>query len=158
MLSIRQAIVTELLWRLGAIAIASGYQTDAGQQLFAGETPSLGPSDPDAAIALVVRDDLPSDQSGFGVDATGIVVTVLPIDVVAVAKADLAQPWVTVEAIIADIRKAIETADRSIGGILTKNLLRGRVRSLPRESGGTVIGATVEYRAIFADEWGAAGA
>jgi hypothetical protein len=152
--SVRQQILTELLARLATIAIAGGFQTDAGQLVRAGETPQLGPDDPDAAIAVLVRDDLPFDMSGFGEAPEGITVTVLPIEIQAVVKADLEQPLVSVESVNADIRQAIETSDRSLGGILAKALTRGRTRTYGRQPGSTVVGSGVEYRAVFAEGWG----
>lgn len=154
MSSVRQDILAEILARVSGIGIAHGYQTDAGGLVFLGEAPQLGPTDPDAAIAVVVRDDLPGDVSGFGEASDGINVSVLPVDVQAVVKADLDQPWVTVEQIIADIKKAIETSDRGLGGLLTRPLARGRIRFSPREPGSAVVGASVEYRATFAESWG----
>lgn len=156
-MSIRQAIVTEVATRLQAIAVANGYQTDAGQLLFIGETPHLGTDDPPFAIALIIGDDAPSDQSGYGVDQAGVVVTQLPIDCQVAATTDparLQEPWLTVEAVLADIQHAIESEDRSLGGLLTKNLERGRVRPFRREPGSTIVGLSAEYRATFASEWG----
>ncbi len=154
--SVRQQILTELLSRVATIAIMGGYQTDAGQLVLLGETPQLGPDDPPAAIALIVRDDVPSDQSSFGESVDGLTVTTLPIDIQAVVKADLEQPWVSVEQVIADIRQAVETNDRSLGQLLTLPLARGRTRTLVREAGSTVVGAGLEYRATFDEPWAGA--
>lgn len=151
--SVRQQILAELLGRVAEIKVENGYQSDAGQKIFFGEVPQLGPDDPDEALAVLVRDDLPSDQSGYGVDADGVIVTMLPVELQAIVKADLEQPWVTVEAIVSDIKQAIETSDRGLGGLLTLNLFRGRIRALAREPGSTFVGAGVEYRAVFAESW-----
>jgi hypothetical protein len=151
-MSARQAVIAAFVTRVAAIAVANGYQTNAGLTLLVGETPELGPDDPTAAIALMVRDDVPTDQSGFD-GSGGLTVTVLPIDVQALARADQTQPWLTIEAVIADIRRAIESGDRGLDGLLTTALVRGRTRALPRETGATTIGAGVEYRATFAEGW-----
>jgi len=151
--SVRQQILAELLGRVAEISVEHGFQSDAGLKVLFGEAPQLGPDDPSELIAVVVRDDIPSDQSGHGVDADGVIVTMLPVEVQAIVKADLEQPWVTVEAVIADIKRAIETGDRGLGGLLTLNLFRGRIRALTREPGSTFVGAGVEYRAIFAESW-----
>ncbi len=153
-MSVRQAILAEVISRLGTIAIANGYQTDAGLMLFVGELPLLGPDDPPAAIAVIVRDELAADLSGYGEAPDGITVSVLPIECQAVAKADLEQPWVLVEAVISDIKQAIETSDRSLGGILVLPLKRGRTRAFGREPGSTIVGAAVPYLATFAEQWG----
>lgn len=154
-MSVRQAVLTEILARLAAITVANGYQTDAGQEIFIGELPTLGPDDAAAVIAVLVRDDAVEDVGGFAGDD---IVTTLPIDIQPLAKADLDQAWLTIEAIIADVRQAIESGDRTLGDLLTKKLERGRVRPFPRASGSTMVGAAVEYRATFNEPWGSASA
>jgi len=153
-LSVRQSILTELISRVSAIAVANGYQTDAGLRLFVGELPALGPDDPDAALALIVRDEQAADLSGYGEAPDGIILSVLPVEVQAVVKADLEQPWVSVEGVIADIKQAVETNDRSLGGVRALPLKSGRTRAFPREPGSTVVGAGVPYLATFAESWG----
>lgn len=149
-MSTRQAILTELLNRVSAIRVANGYATDAGATVLFGEAPMLGPDDPTSAIALVVGDDQIDPTSSLGDD----ILTLLPVEIAAIAKADVANPWVTVEAVIADIKRAVETADRGLGGLLTRGLQRGRTRSLDREPGATSIGAAIPYSATYLDAWG----
>src|SRR4051812_20178531 len=121
----RQAILSELLNRVSAITVANGYATDAGLMILFGESPLLGPDDPTSAIALIVGDDQIDSPSSVGDD----ILTQLPVDLQIIARADVAQPWLTVEAGIADIKRAIETSDRTFG-LLTRPLQRGRTRSL----------------------------
>lgn len=149
-MSIRQAILTELLNRVSAITVANGYATDAGLTVLFGESPMLGPDDPLSAVALVVGDDQIDDMASLGDD----ILTKLPIDVQIIARADVAHPWMTVEAGIGDIKRAVETADRTLGGLLTRGLQRGRTRSLDREPGATSIGAAIPYSATYLDAWG----
>ena len=73
----------------------------------------------------------------------------------AVVKADTESPWSTVEAIVADIKKAIETDQDLAGTLLPRGLTRGKTRPFDRESGGEFVGAGVEYRLLYAEEWGA---
>jgi hypothetical protein len=153
-MSVRQDILAEILSRVATIDVSQGFQTDAGRQVFFGESPQLGPDDPEAAIAVVVRDDFSTDQSGFGEGEDGISVALLPIEIQGVVKADLEQPWVTVEQIISDIKRAVETSDRGLGGLLAVALARGRTRTQHREPGSTIVGASIEYRAIVAESWG----
>lgn len=148
--STRQAILEALLARVGRITVENGYATDAGLTVYFGESPILGEDDPLSALALIVNDDLPQDQNGTDV------LTVLPIDIQALARADATNPWLTVEAVIADIRAAVEAGDRSLGKLLARNLLRGRTRRLQREPGASTIGAAVQYTAIYLDTWGGA--
>lgn len=149
-ISTRLAILTELVNRVGQITIENGFATNAGLTVLFGESPMLGEDDPPSAVALIIGDDQAQDQSG---DDT---LTSLPIDIQALAKAEVKQPWRTVEAVIADIRMAIERGDRTIGGLVTRPLARGRTRRLQREPGATTIGAAVQYTAFFLDTWGEA--
>jgi hypothetical protein len=150
-MSIRQAILMQLLARVTAIQVANGFSTDAGLAVLFGETPMLGPDDPSAAIAVIVGDDQsPDPYANLGDD----VLTQVPVDIQAIARADVDQPWQTVEAIIADIKRAVETGDRTLGGLLTRNLQRGRTRTLNREPGATSIGASVQYAPIYLETWG----
>lgn len=149
-ISTRLAILTELVNRVGQITIENGFATNAGLTVLFGESPMLGEDDPPSAVALIIGDDQAQDQSG---DDT---LTSLPIDIQALAKAEVKQPWRTVEAVIADIRMAIERGDRTIGGLVTRPLARGRTRRLQREAGATTIGAAVQYTAFFLDTWGEA--
>jgi hypothetical protein len=147
-MSTRQDVIGELVSRVEDISIVNGYQTDAGLTLFVGATRQLGPDDPNTAICVLVRDDAATDLGGD-------VSTTLPVECQAIGKVTLDAAWLTVEAIIADIRKAIETGDRTLDGLLTRDLVRGRTRALPRDPGSTQIGAGVEYRATFLESWNA---
>jgi hypothetical protein len=144
----RALALAELRTRLQGIAIADGYETDAGQLVFLAETPVLGPEDPTSAVAIVVGADEPGFQGEH-------IVVRLPVQVQALAKADADDPWITVEAIIGDIKKAVET-DRDLGGVLLKRgLERGQTVPMERAEGSTYVGAGVEYRLVLAELWGA---
>lgn len=143
----RQEVLEVIRTRLQAIATANDYQTDAGATIFFGETPLLGDEDPDAAIAMV-----PGEEQ-IKIQGNAVFVR-LPVDVQALAKADLDQPWVSIEALIADIKTAVEQADRTLGGLLNDYLARVSVRALPREPGSTTIGAAVTYLCAFREQWG----
>jgi hypothetical protein len=142
----RQAILTALVARVSAIAIAAGFATDAGATVFLGEAAELGPDDPDAAIALVLEDDSPQDK--------GYLYVQLPIAVAALAKADLETPWLTIEAIVGDIKRAVEHEDRTLGGLLKGPMTRGATRTLTREPGSTTVGASVTYICSYVEAWG----
>ena len=148
MASKRPDILTEFLTRVSAIQKANGYNTDAGLKVFFGATPELGPDDPDEAAALIIGDD----TTTYLGDETQVS---LPIDIQALAKASGDQPWVTVELVLADIKHAIESGDRSMGGLLCTDMKVGRTRSLKREPGATTVGAAVQYSATYIDGWNA---
>lgn len=142
----RQAILEELRLRVRTIAIANGFTTDAGGKVFLGEAPQLGEDDPDQAIALVVEDDDVKDS--------GFLYVTLPVAVQALAKADLNEPWLAIEAILGDVKRAIELADRTLGGLLKHDLVRGPTRTLSREPGSTTVGVAITYRCQYLEGWG----
>lgn len=143
----REAILAALMTRVQAITIAHGYATDAGDQVFLGEAPQLGENDPPTAIALVVEDD--------DVNSQGFLTVTLPIAVQALAKADLDAPWLAIEAVLGDVKRAIEQDDRSLGGVLKGELERGSTRTVPRAPGSSTVGVSVTYRCRYVELWGA---
>lgn len=145
-LSRRQLALQELQNRVAGISTDAGFQTDAGGQVFIGEAPTLGPDDLDAAIAIVIRPDEPGFQGEQAVIR-------LPVELQAIAKTT--EPWATVEAVIADIKRAVET-DHDLGGtLLARGLERGITQPLDREDGSEFIGASVGYRLVYKETWGA---
>lgn len=147
MASNRESILAAFLARIGAIQIAKGFATDAGLAVTLGESPQLGPDDPDVMIAIIVNDDDPKFQ---GLQ----IMTQLPVSIQALAKADLADPWLAVEALLGDIKRAVELPDRTLGGLVKRQIERGSTRTLPRESGSTVVGAQVTYVCPYTEVWG----
>lgn len=147
MSSSREAAIGVLKDRLESITVANGFATDAGNRVFVAERPVLGPDDPTSAIAIVVKDDQPTFQGEH------VVVTV-PVDLQAIVKVDVDGPWMMVEAVVADIKRAVEL-DRDLAGTLIRlGLERGSVRPLDREEGSEYVGAAVQYRLVMAEAWG----
>lgn len=144
----RQQILAAFIARLQKILIADGYQTNAGQLVFIGERPTLGPDDPDASIDVVVGADEPGYQ-GENVSIR------LPVTVRAVVNATRESAWNTVEAVISDIKIAIET-DHDLGGLLSpRGLERGPVEPRDREPGDQIIGVGIQYSLRYSEKWGA---
>jgi len=145
-MSSRSDALTVLVSRLEDITVAGGFNTDAGLKLFIGEQPVLGPSDPEASIAVVVR----PDEAGY--QGENIVIT-LPVEIQAIVKSS-AGAWITIEQVIADIKTAVEE-DHDLGGtLLRRGLVRGTTRALDREPGSEFVGAGVEYRLVYGERWG----
>lgn len=143
----RQRILEALLVRLQAIQRASGFQTDAGLSVFMGAGVVLGPDDPDEVAVLVAAED--------EVRIHGDKVAVeLPVEMYAIAKAEVEQPWARVEAVIADIKKAIELPDRSLGGLTNQWIRRVSTRPMERNEGSLVVGAVVLYQVPYTEQWG----
>src|SRR6266545_1582415 len=107
----------------------------------------MGPDDPAVALAVQIDDDNPTFQQEH-------VFSPLPLMVHALAKADLDQPWLTVEALLQDIKRAVELEDRTLGQRLRGRLERGPTQSLPRETGSEFVGASITYLAPIAEPWG----
>lgn len=144
----RQDILEALRARLQAITRIGGYATDAGALVFLGEQPDLGPDDPDVALAIGVGDDEPGHQGEH-------VFIRLPLEIQAIAKASLDEPWLTIEAVIGDIKKAVEQSDRTLGGYVKRQIERGVTRTLAREPGSTTVGVGITYVAPYVEVWGA---
>lgn len=147
--SIRQQIVAEMKSRLQAIRTNRGFQTDAGLALYLGGEPALGPSDPDVVIAMVIPEDaLIYQQANHAIR--------LPFEIRALAKVDIEEPWLAVEAVLADIKKAIELEDRRLHDLLlAPGLQRGTTRTVEREPGSLTVGAVINYAAPHIENWGA---
>lgn len=146
-MSARQTAIATVKTRLALILKASGYQTDAGKLVFLGEAPVLGPDDPDAALAVVVRDD---EVKYVGEN----VFSKIAVDVQAIVRASTVDPHATIEAIISDIKKAIETDHNLTGAVVPKGLTRGETRPLDRQDGSEFVGVQVRYFLELIEKWG----
>jgi hypothetical protein len=143
----RQRILAAMLERVEQIRTENGFNTEVGWKVFLGETPILGPSDPEAALAIVIREDAVLFQAeNLRID--------LFLEFQALARADINHPWVMVEQVLADIKRAIELPDRTLGRLVPNRITRGSVRTLPREPGSTVVGVGVTYTAPYLEAWG----
>ena len=147
-MSVRSAAIVVLRTRLEAILVTGGFSTDAGQLVLLGEQPTLGADDPEASIAIVPQED----ETGY--QGENVVVTV-PVEVQAIVKADAADPWLTVEAIIGDIKRAVETDHDLDSNLIPRGLTRGSTVPLDREEGTTFVGVAVTYRLQMKEQWGA---
>lgn len=142
----RRAILEAFLARLQGITVANGYATNAGLQVFLNETPELGEDDPPTAIAVVVDDDAP------GYQGEKVFIT-LPLEVNALAAANLTSPWLTAEDVLGDIKKAVEI-DVQLAGLLQWRMERGSTQTAKREPGSTTVGVAVTYRLPYREVWG----
>jgi hypothetical protein len=162
MISKRRKAIDELVRRLGFIQLAKGYSCDAGLSILLGEAPSFGEDDPLAAIAIAVGGDEPETTGG-------LVRTRTTFEIHAMVRADMDAPLLALEALIADVKAAVEiegrdqnqllggdaSIDRSLDGVtLPKGFERGPIRPLNREAGSTFVGAVCEYIGTFEERWG----
>ena len=154
-LSRRQEVIVAFFERLEGITIAAGFNTDAGQALFLGVEPQMGPDDPNYAIAVLIGDD---DAPGFQGES---IAYNLPLECKVLAKVDEAKPddaWMTVEALLQDIKRAVElpsTEERRLGRLLSGlGLNRGQTFTIPREPGSLKVGVSLTYSAPIKEKWG----
>lgn len=143
----RERILGEFIARLQKVRVEGGYATDAGEEILLGQVVALGPDDPAVVIAVVPGDDRPQFQ-GVGNFISW------PIEVQGVAGAELDHAWLMVEAVVGDIKRAIETDDRTLGGLVSRTIERGVTRVLPREPGVDIVGAGVTYLVPYVESWG----
>ncbi len=146
-MSVRQNLIAEIVSRLSGILLAGGYQTDAGALIFVGQTPPLAEGDPTEALAVVVG----GEEVGYQGEN---VLVVLSIVVHAIVRADVDQPILASEAVIADIKRAVETDHDLARILLPRGLERGATTAAKREPGSEYVAATVEYRCRFVERWG----
>lgn len=145
--STRDQLLAAVVARLRAIRRRAGFATDVGEAVFRGVLPILGPDDPDTAVAVVVGEDTPRFQGEQ-------LLIRLPLHLAVVAKADLDEPWESVELVLTDVKRAMELADRTVGGLVRGGLERGQTRTLDREPGTTTTGVVVTYIAPYLERWG----
>lgn len=148
----RELILEAIVARLEAIAVSHDtieFATNAGASVHLGAAPGFGPDDPTQAIVVVAGDD----EAAF--QGEGFLVR-LPIGIQAIVSADLSAPYASAEAVLADIKRAIELTDRTLGGLVAWNgLERGVTRTLQRDEGSTFVGVEIEYSAHYTEGWGA---
>lgn len=155
MASQRHLILQEALTRVTAITVANNFNTNAGNLVLLGVEPMLGPDDPEQAIAIVPDDDVISEALGLGdrggSDPEQFSVR-LPLRFHGLAKADLDNPWHTVEKVVEDIVNAIETDDAWPASVV--EIRPGPTTFLEREEGSTTVGAAVIYELSYVRTWG----
>lgn len=154
--TVRQAILekaVELLEDIAKDKTSPGgepYETDAGEHVYLNQEIDLGPDDEEVAIAIIVEDDERTYQGEK-------IFVGLPFEVQCLARADLTDPWACVEAVVGDVKRALEIADRTWGGLVIRMLERGTTRTLPRKQGTQAVGAGIMYRAAYSEGWGRPG-
>jgi len=148
----RQLILTALAERLKAISIADGYQTDAGLgAIWLGQDIDLDEKDPGAVLLI-------SAGVERFVGSQAKLYSEWPLSIKAVVKADLDDPLMSAEGMIADTQKAVELDDRTLGGLVNWNgqhgLILDSIAALEREPGSPTVGIEVVYIAKLQRSWG----
>lgn len=145
----RATALAALRARLAQIRIANGFTTDAGAKILFGEDPVVGPSDPPAVLAIVV-----GDTSGETFEGE-VIPSSVPVSVQVIAPAGLGDPGLTIEAILGDIKTAVELTECLPECTGPLGIVRDGTTWLKREPGEPYIGAAVNYRILLREGWGA---
>lgn len=144
----REQIIDALKTRAEAITVVGGFNTDLGASLLINELPQFGPDDPRQVLVMLVGDDeITSQGKGF--------LYRLPFTFLVLVDADVEDGWRQVEQGIADVKRAIELEDRTLGGLSSGYMERGNVETIPREPGSAAIAAAVPYVTFMKEGWGA---
>lgn len=146
-MSNREAILAWLVGRLSGILTADGYATNAGQAVHFGDILELGKDEPDVVIAIVIDDD----EVGYQGESTQIN---LPIEFQAVAKVDIDLAALKAEAVLGDVKRAIEIAGRRVAELGHLRIERGTTRVVPREPGSELVAVGVTYVFPYTEPWG----
>jgi hypothetical protein len=152
----RRAILEAVKARLEAIRRPeegepdTGFATDAGQTVTLNEAPAFGDDDPPVAIAIVVGEEQVTWQNGR-------LLILLPLDIQVLSVASLDAPWVAIEDVLGDVKRAMELGDRRLNRLLSWDMERGGVRTLEREPGHPTVGAAIPYQVRFMEAWGEPG-
>lgn len=136
-------VVEELVSRLSVIRETNNFATDAGKTVFVGESPELGEGDPETAIAVVLNDTVPQPNR----------MEIWPIEIQAVAKASIEQPYMAALHVLGDVVKAFELEDLTLNG-LVKRMEVGPQRTLRREQGSMTVGIGQVYYLQYIRAWG----
>lgn len=153
MSSTRQRILEALKARAEEITTANGFQTDLGKHVLLGEIPTFGEADPPQVLCILPQEDQVTVMRGRKLILT------LPVDFAVIVKTGQCG-WANVEAGIADVKKAVELADATLGGLLRagnendEGLQRGTTEPLERSSGSAYIGASITYGCQYSEAWG----
>lgn len=147
-MTLRADIFEAFVDRLHQIQRVNDFESDAGKNVLTGVEAELGDDDPEAVLLITVGDEsIVNHQANVAFD--------LPYIISILVRADLDQPWMTAEKVIGDVKKAIQTTDRSLGGLLQgqQNLRRSEVRTLERESGSGYVGSSITYVVRMVENW-----
>lgn len=154
MSSRRQLTLAALATLLEEITVANGFNTDAGEMVHLGQDVELGENDPGPAILVI------SGIEKFDPAATKLY-SAWPISIRAVAGVvdnDFDEAWTIAELVVADIEKAVETADRTLGGLINWNgahgLILDSIQTVERDAGSSVVAVDVVYIARLQRTWG----
>jgi hypothetical protein len=149
----RKRILDAFKARIEVIRVEDGFETDLGLNVLMWELPAFGPDDPKQVVAIIPREDQVSAAlNNIPID--------LPVDVAVLVAPDVTNPGALIEAGLADVKKAVELEDRTLGGLLRGGrnnpggIVRGTTEPYPRVGGSQVTGASITYVLPYVEAYG----
>jgi len=136
-----------IITRLSAISTGSGYNTDAGSQVYAGvryfQDDSTFP-----LITVFSGDEIPEKLTYNRYRAERAVNVECYVQ-------DASTPTVSIEELIEDVQKAIELPDTTLGGAVEVIDYAGISEVEPSEAGSDITAARINYVLTYSRDYGA---
>lgn len=144
-------IAAAVATRLATITRANGYNTDAGLHVWRGRTAIDTAELP--SLTLFEQEDQVEAQRIIDSPAPTSIDTnlLLPLIIEGSAVCDPDHPNVTGHALVADIKRALFSADLKWGGLATHTRYLGRTLG-PREGGDDIVTVTVQIRIGYTED------
>lgn len=153
--SLRERVLEAFAARLTEIRVGTDtlYRTNAGDRVHIGEAPSLGDDDPPSALAVVIGDVQATDHQ-MGTMQQAIAVECQAHVRITFTETIESNPFLMAEALLADIVRAVEQPDRTLGGLTKGPIVIGPTRNIPREPGSTTVAVGQTYVVPIVRRWG----
>lgn len=146
-LTTRARIVDAIAARLRGIR-RPDYATDAGQCVSIGAF-FFGPDDR-MAVALMPLESRPVGTRHLRKKGRELDLQIGAL----VDSGDRDTAWLDVERLLGDIKRAVETDDDRLGGLLIAPIEVAEETALDGGEGSTVVGCSILYRVTYAETWG----
>jgi hypothetical protein len=151
----RKRAIAAMVARLQTITTDNGCTTDAGEHVFIGENPTLGPDDAEAVLAIIVQPVVPSFQNERILER-------LPLEIQVLAPAG-SVPYESMEDALADVKRAIELREEDLAGsdarrfgtsVQRDGIERGVTQIAERPEGSQYAGLSITYTLLIREGWG----
>lgn len=135
--------------RLQAILVASGYNTDAGNQVYLGRRYFVGENTVYPLLTIFTGSEDPSGEGALGgYDLSRDIIIEGYVD-------DASTPTVSLENLIEDIQQALEQSDITLGGVVDSLDYAGLEAPEPPNDGSSIATVQVNYRIGYQRAYGA---
>ncbi|WP_041646656.1 hypothetical protein [Aromatoleum aromaticum] len=141
-------IAAAIATRLQTIRIANGYATDAGAAVYRGRT-SFDAADVPCITIAEPEDEIEEQRDHPDGDGADLIAR-LPFTIEAFAACNPDAPNVAGHQLVADIKRAIFSADITLGGLAVTLRYLGRTIA-PREPGARIVTVAVKIRVGYTE-------